>query len=443
MLALGALAAALIALLLILTGSGSREYRVFMQNAGQLVPGDVVRIGGVPAGIVKGLELSPDGQAVVTIKVDESWGKLHAGTVVTVRASGIATVTGRYVDISPGPSFRPTIADGGAIDVDHTQSIVDIDQLLNAFDPRTRGSLSKVLHGFSTWYEGREDDANRSARYFPATLQSATRLFDELNSDSATLAQFLTETGTALHALSKRRSDLTALVSDTRTTARALGSDNASLSAALQNLPPALREGSKAFASVRPALVDLRALVRASDPASRKLAPFLRDLQPVVSRAVPAFSDFRRLFDRPGRADDLLDALRTLPALGRISDRAFPQAEKTLAESTPVLSFVRPYGPDLVGFIRSFGSAAATYDANGHYARTLPVFDAFTFSDDSEGGTLAPKDRSEKGKNPWFTHGHLRRCPGASLPALSDASAPFRDDGPLANPDCDPADVVK
>ncbi|MEA2482996.1 MAG: phospholipid/cholesterol/gamma-HCH transport system substrate-binding protein [Thermoleophilaceae bacterium] len=443
-LASGALAVAVIAVaLLVLTGGNSREYRVMMENAGQLVPGDLVRIGGVQAGTVKGLDLTPDGQAVVTVAIGKSWGRLHAGTTVTVRASGIATVTGRYVDISPGPSFRPALADGAAIDVDHTRSIVDIDQLLNTFNPPTRKSLRKVLHGFATWYDGREAQANDSAQYFPAALQSTTHLFDELNRDSGTLQQFITQTGTALHALARRRATLTDLVSNTRATTRALGSDNRSLSAALVNLPPALRAGSNAFAAVRPAIPDLQSLVTAAQPASRKLTPFLRDLRPVVSRAVPAFRDFRVVFDRPGKSDDLLDALRTLPSLGAITDRAFPQAEKTLGQSEPVLSFIRPYAPDLIGFARSFGSAAATYDANGHYARTAPVFDAFSFSDDANGGALTPKPVADRGKSPYLTGGHLRRCPGTALPPLSDASAPFVDNGPLANPDCDPTQVIK
>ena len=443
-LAPGALALVVAVLLLLVTGhDNSRSYSVIMENAGQLVPGDLVRIGGVQAGTVTGLDLTPDGQARVDIAIGHSWGRLHAGTTVTVRASGIATVTGRYVDISPGPSFRPPLPDGAAIDIDHTHSIVDIDQLLNALGPSTRKSLRKTIHGFSVWYAGRTQQANDAARYFPAALQSATRLFGELDRDSGTLSQFISNTGTALHALSRHRTALTDLVSNTRATARALGSDNRSLSTALQNLPPALREGSKAFASVRPALTDLRALVRAGDPASRKLTPFLRDLRPVVSRAVPAFRDFRLTFDGPGKADDLLDALELLPSLGRVSDKAFPQAEKTLAQSTPVLSFVRPYAPDLVGFARAFGGAAATYDANGHYARTLPNFDALSFQDDPAGGTLTDKDQSERGSSPYLTTQNTRRCPGASLPALSDASAPFVDNGPLAAPDCDPGEAPK
>jgi phospholipid/cholesterol/gamma-HCH transport system substrate-binding protein len=442
-LALGAVAVAVVAVVLVLTGGrGSSQYRVVLQNAGLLVHGDVVRVGGVPAGQVDGLDLTPDGQAVVTVSLDKQYVPLHAGTTVTVRASGIATVTGRYVDISPGPSFRPRLAGGATIPADSTQPIVDIDQLLNTFDGPTRKSVQQVLDGFATWYQGRGSEGQQSARYFAPALQSATRLFDQLNQDSRTLEEFVVQTGGALGALSKNRETLTALVSNTRATAHALGSDNQSLSQALQNLPPALREGSDAFAAVRPALADLTTLVDAAVPASRRLAPFFQDLRPVVSRAVPAFRDFRLLFDQPGRSNDLLDALRDLPGLAKQTAKAFPQAQKTLGDATPVLSFIRPYTPDLVSFARSFGSAAATYDANGHYARTVPVFDAFAFADDPAGGTLVQKTPSERGGSPYLSTDNLRRCPGASSPALADGSTPFVDAGPLAKPDCNPSQTI-
>jgi len=131
-----------------------------------------------------------------------------------------------------------------------------------------------------------------------------------------------------------------------------------------------------------------------------------------------------------------------VPSLAKQVDKAFPQAEKTLDQSVPVLSFIRPYAPELVGFARSFGSAAATYDANGHYARTVPVFDAFSFADDPLGGTLTPKTTAQKGKSPYLSGGHVRRCPGASSPPLSDASTPWVDVGPLAKPDCDPTQTI-
>jgi phospholipid/cholesterol/gamma-HCH transport system substrate-binding protein len=443
LLAIGALSAALIALLVLtFTGGGSHRYRVVFQNAGQLVKGDLVRIGGVPAGTVDGLDLADDGQAEVDISVDDRFAPLRRGTTVTVRSLGIATVASRYVDISPAPTFRPALPDGARIDGDQTKSIVDIDQLFNVLDRPTRRSVRGILDGFATWYAGRETQASESARYFPPALQAATRLFDQIGSDSATLERFLVDTGDALSAVTAHREQLTELVSNARATADALGSDNESLSAALENLPPALRQGSDALAALRSSLGDLRALVDASEPASRELAPFLARTRPVLSRAVPAFRDFRLLFDEPGPSNDLLDALRELPTLDRQTRTVFPQAEKTLAESAPVIGFIRPYSPELIAWIRSFGSATATYDGNGHYARTVPVFDAFDFMDDPAGGSLRPKTTPERGKSPFIETGNLRRCPGASTPPLSDGSAPFVDDGPLANPDCDPTQTV-
>ena len=59
--------------------------------------------------------------------------------------------------------------------------------------------------------------------------------------------------------------------------------------------------------------------------------------------------------------------------------------------STPIFGFSRPYVPDLTAWLRSFGGAMATYDANGHYARTMAGFDAFQFVDDAAGGRLEPE----------------------------------------------------
>jgi len=85
----------------------------------------------------------------------------------------------------------------------------------------------------------------------------------------------------------------------------------------------------------------------------------------------------------------------------------------------------------------------APYDANGHYARSTPVFDAFNFTDDADGGSLTPKPAAERGSSPNLSTGNLRRCPGSGAAAPADGSAPFVDMGELANPDCDPSQVIR
>ena len=57
------------------------------------------------------------------------------------------------------------------------------------------------------------------------------------------------------------------------------------------------------------------------------------------------------------------------------------------SKATPVLKFIRPYTPDFVGWLRDFGQGAANYDANGHFARIQPIFNAYSFDRQPDGGS--------------------------------------------------------
>jgi phospholipid/cholesterol/gamma-HCH transport system substrate-binding protein len=99
---------------------------------------------------------------------------------------------------------------------------------------------------------------------------------------------------------------------------------------------------------------------------------------------------------------------------------------------------VRPYTADLVGWLRDFGEGAANYDANGHFARIQPIFNAYSFGDNPTGGTLTPIPPSQRLAG--LQTGFVKRCPGAASQPAADGSAPWRDtDGTL---DCDPALVL-
>jgi phospholipid/cholesterol/gamma-HCH transport system substrate-binding protein len=415
------------------------RYRLVFDNAGQLVKGDVVRIGGTPSGTVRSVGLSDDDRAEVDISVAGDRGPLHEGTTATIRAEGLTGVASRYVDLSPASSLRPALDDGALIHGDKTTSIVEIDQLFNTLDPRTRGGLRGLIKGSADWYEGREAAANRSAQQLPKALATLSAVAGEITRDSGTFEQFLTQTGDAMGALAARRGQLTSLVSTTRATTAALGGDTASLTHALREVPGALDAGSDTFVALRPAIADLRRLADVSGPATKDLTPFLTQLTPVLRASTPTIARLRQMLAKPGASNDLLDALRDLPALGRLTDRAFPNAERALKDSTPVFSFARPYVPDLVSFVKSFGGASATYDANGHYARSVAIFDDFRF----DGDRLSPKPAAERGTSPYLSHGNLQRCPGAATPAPADGSAPYQDAGALANADCDRTQSVE
>jgi phospholipid/cholesterol/gamma-HCH transport system substrate-binding protein len=115
----------------------------------------------------------------------------------------------------------------------------------------------------------------------------------------------------------------------------------------------------------------------------------------------------------------------------------FPRSITALKKTQPVVEYLRPYTPDLVGWFQAYGEGGNTYDANGHYARIQPIFNAFQLREVPTGPTLVPLPVSQRldGLQQFM----LRRCPGSASQIPPDSSAPFRDQS--GNLDCDPTQV--
>ncbi|MEV4422822.1 MlaD family protein [Patulibacter sp. NPDC049589] len=426
---------------LLLRGDPSHPYRLIFQNSSQVVKGGTVRIGGTQVGTISSIDLTADDRAEVRITVSGDFAPLRRGATAVVRSQGTAGVASRYVDVSPGSGLEPALRDGATIPVEQTQSQVELDQLFASFDGRTRAGLQKTIRGFAQWYAGREVQGGQSAQRLPKAMKALRTFAADVDAQSAQFEKLVVTSSRAMGALAQERDQLTGLVGGAAKTVDAIGADTRALNSALADTPQMLAQGSDALKDLRGSLPDLRGLVDASDVPSRRLTPFLRELRPVVDAAVPVFRDLRQVVDRPGTGNDLLDGLKDLPTVEKASRTAFPAGTAALKTSTPMLSFIRPYGPDLMSWFGSFGQAAGTYDANGHYVAAMPEFDAYALQDDAQGGTLVPKAPADRGRSDALSTGNLKRCPGSASGALPDGSGPFVDQGELANADCDPAET--
>jgi phospholipid/cholesterol/gamma-HCH transport system substrate-binding protein len=121
-----ALVAALAVYLLAFRDSGY-EYTLIFENAGQLVPGDNVQVGGRAVGTVGDIRLTEDNQAAVRIFVKEPYAPLREGSEAVIRLTSLSGIANRYVAISPGPDASRTLADGTTIDTVNTTTAVDLD----------------------------------------------------------------------------------------------------------------------------------------------------------------------------------------------------------------------------------------------------------------------------------------------------------------------------
>ena len=54
-----------------------------------------------PVGKVENIDLTADGQAEVTMTIDDDYAPLRRGTLATVRQASLSGVANRYVDLAP------------------------------------------------------------------------------------------------------------------------------------------------------------------------------------------------------------------------------------------------------------------------------------------------------------------------------------------------------
>jgi phospholipid/cholesterol/gamma-HCH transport system substrate-binding protein len=432
-----ALAVLLAVYLLILKGPGGHEYTLVFQNAGQLVKDDDVQIGGRRVGSVRDIALTPDSRAAVKVVVEEPYAPLRVGTTATIRLTSLSGVANRYVALTPAPNNARKLDDGARLDTDSTTTVVDLDQVFNTLDTKTRADLSGVIKGLARQYSGKGQAAGRSIEYFNPVLSTSRQLVNQLDQNEAALTAFLVNSSQAVTDIASRRNDLAALVGNTNATTKAIGDENVALAQALGLLPTTLRRANTTFVNLRATLDDLDTLVNVSKPATKNLAPFLRQLRPLVHDARPTIRDLSTLVRRPGANNDLVEATRKMPKLQRVASPAFAHGTKALQDAQPVLEFIRPYTPEFVAWLRDFGQGASNYDANGHYARIQPIFNAFQFEETPVNSTLVPIPPSQRLAG--LQNGVIKRCPGAATQRPQDNSAPYTDGSNLGPNDCDPS----
>ena len=360
----------------------------------------------------------------------------------SIRLTSLSGIANRYIALTPAPNSAKELDDGSTLPAGSTTDVVDLDQLFNTLDPKTRKDLQGVIKGFATQYDGRGQEAGQSAEYFNPFLSTSRRLVNQLTQDEAALTDFIVNSSRAVTAVAERRDDLASLVGNTNTTAAAIGNENVALAQALGLLPTTLRRANTTFVNLRATLDDLDVLVAESKPAHQ--GP-----RAVPARAAPARR--QRAADdqatcaswsrRPGANNDLLDATRKMPGLQRVASPTFRNSRQALQKSQPVLEFIRPYTPEITGWFHDFGQATANYDANGHFARIQPIFNAFTFVDDGTAASCVPTRSTRQVRRPVAQQRSAARAPRASPPP----TAPRRslDGGNLGPDDCDPARVPR
>lgn len=405
-------------------GGGGYALSVTVPNAGQLVKGNQVKVGGVPVGTIEAIELTGDGQARIEIEIDDrSLAPLHRGTKAVIRATSLGGIANRYITLQPGPNNAPEIPDGGEIPAEDVKPIVDLDAVLNALGPPARRDLSRLVQSAAGSFEGAEREANAGLRYLNPAVSQASLTARELMRDDKGLERFILEAATVVDAVTEPRGDLEELVANASGAAAAIAGEDAALDRTLTELPDTLRRVNTSLVNVRGTLRDLRPALVDARPAAPLLSRALERLAPIARRALPLVTRTRRVVDTPRTAADLLGVVRGFGPLAEVAVPAFASADQTVKDALPIVREARPYTPDVIGgLVNGFGgTTTGYYDANGHYARIS--FHASVYSADGL-GSLTPVPPSQQGLT-GYRKGVTKRCPGGGVQVHPDKSNPY------------------
>jgi phospholipid/cholesterol/gamma-HCH transport system substrate-binding protein len=414
-------AIALVAIVLF-AGDGAYTVTARFVNAGQLVKGNPVQSGGTPIGSVEEIDITDDGRAAIRISIHDDHAPLRLGTRAQIKQFSQSGIANRYVDLTMPPNGSDEIPDGGTIGTDRTTSSVDLDELFNTLDPKTRKALQGFFKGQAEQFRGHGEEANIGFQYLNPALATSSRLFEELTRDQPLLERFLVDSSRLVTALAERRDDLAGLIGHLSTTTGALGSQKAALAESIGRLPPFMRRANTTFVNLRAALDDVDPLVDASKPVARKLGPFLTGARAFAHDARPTIRHLRLTIGRRGPRNDLIDYLDSVPPLASIALEtrtrsfapggrrfdvgrvrgAFPESVDAFGSGGEIIGFARPYTNDFLGWLDDFSTTGA-YDALGDYSRASISFDEVISG--------SPVKR-----------GQYRRCPGGADIAAPDGS---------------------
>jgi phospholipid/cholesterol/gamma-HCH transport system substrate-binding protein len=416
-----ALVSAFVAILLVLaTGGSTYTLNAEFSDAGQLVTGDLVMVAGHRVGSIGAIKLSDNGLAKIELDIsDQSITPLRSGTIASIGQLSLTGIANRFVALTPGGGSP--IASGGTLPPTQTRGIVDLDVLLDALTPRVRASIQRLLAtGAYFFSRPTASQLNQMERYLNPAFSQVTQLGSEIVADRLSLDRLVSSTAQVSSALAARSSDLAGAVSSTAATLRDVASQRVALEDALARAPAVLEQGTGVLRDVDYTLRVLDPTLATLRPVAPRLAKLLSAVLPAARDAIPTIAGVEALV--PGAKA----ALRALPKAERAATPAVRSLTASTLAITPILAGIRPYAPDVIaGFFNGVGGAeGATYDANGHYLKSLATVQGGGSSLTgllnllgTTTGALGPLDGERTGL--------LAPCPGGGNPPASDASNPW------------------
>jgi phospholipid/cholesterol/gamma-HCH transport system substrate-binding protein len=355
-----------------------KGYRVEVrfEEATQLADNADVRISGVNVGRV--VRSEHDGERTrATIEIEDEFAPIPRDTKAILRLKTLLGET--YVEITPGDRRAGLLADGATLPDTQVLPTTELDEVLRAFDPRTRRDFRRLLSGLASALEDRSMDLSAAIGNAAPFAEDTGSLLEVLDTQRGAVRRLVRDTGTVFEALGRRQGELSSLVASVDTVLQTTASRNRELEETIRILPTTLRE-------LRPTLEEIEGLAGDAAPVVSALRPAGRALAPALQDAAELAPELRRLFLDVDQVTSV--SRRALPAATRTVDAALPlfrELTPTLQEAHPIVDYLGLYKSEVAATFAGVAAATQGTERTGpgrppvHYLRALVPFTAEGF----------------------------------------------------------------
>ena len=345
------------------SGPGYQATIVFPE-ATDLVNNTPVYVRGFKVGQVTKLGVN-NGQAMVTVSVGATNAPLHSGTKAAIDYKAI--LGERYVEITPGPRSNPPIPSGGVVPGGAPR--VELAQVMSTLDPATRAHLVSLIPELGNLLSGpNAANAQQTLRQAAPTVKALSQVLAAVGQDGFTLHQLVANMAKVSSRLVKRQGDVVGTIQGLDQALGAIAQHDRALRSDIRDLPPTLVQARSTLSRVPATTKQVLPLLADLQPGARALPAFAADLRPVVSDLSPITSQLGPTLS------GLESLLHYTPPLVGVANATVPGVDRALGELQPASAFLRPYTPELVGFMGGWGAWLASYNGAGHYGPFIPMY---------------------------------------------------------------------
>ncbi|GAA3528151.1 MlaD family protein [Nocardioides daeguensis] len=352
--------AALVAAAWKVLGPDPYRLQVVTPAADQTFVGAQVLLAGHPVGKVSDIAVR-DGRALLTLEVDGDHAPLPAGT--TARIKWQSVLGARVVELTSGKSGNQELPSGHLLAA--APENVEVDDLLAMLDEPTRAQVKGLLAELNTTLTGNEGDLNKTLAEAGPTIEALGEVLRAVGSDGPAIKKIVSQFAQVADTVAARDGELSSSVQDLNVLLQAMAQRQGDLSETLKRLPDTIDTATKTLSGVKEPVDSARVLLREVAPATAKLPAITKDLAPVLAATRPALEEVPATLDHADRL------LQRTPALVSGLRDLLPDADSALEQANPMVAFLRPYTPELAGWLSNWVGIFGSQNGAGNYARAL------------------------------------------------------------------------